>query len=112
MALTIPSYPDPRDPDHPLTNAYAWIAALQLDLRGGGGAVVLSIHPRESAWRGQPAGVLRVGLGEHLTPGGRFPTLDELMADPEFAGAYAVIGRKLYEQSTKHPLFRDATVVL
>jgi hypothetical protein len=117
MALILPSYPNPHDPDNPLVNAYAWLAELRLDLFTGQGQIVFNIHPNAAAWQSKPVDQLGIALGQVLGPGpeggpaATFPTLAELMADPEFAAAYATIGAKLYAIADLHPALAGATEV-
>jgi hypothetical protein len=117
MARQIPSFPDPRDKLNPLVDAYAWLSALSLDLASGQGQLVLNIHPHEAAWQDAPAAQLGMALGQVLGPGPEggppvtFPTLAELMADPDFAAAFAVIGAKLYAAADLHPLLVGAVEV-
>ena len=120
MALSTPTFPNPYS-STPLTNAYAWLAFLALDLSAGQGRVAFNVHPSEADWSKPPMGQLSITLGQDLNPpavGGPppppavFPTLAELMADPEFAAAYDVIGRKLYEHAAaKVPAFAGSTQV-
>lgn len=105
MALSIPSIVNPYDSANPIAPAYAWLSSLGLDLAHGAGQLVLSVHPREDAWMSQPIARIPVTLGQD------FPTLPELMADPEFAAAYAVIGGKLYAALLDHPQFAGSTIV-
>jgi hypothetical protein len=117
MARQIPSFPDPRDPATPLTDAYAWISGLSLDLSSGQGQFVLNFHPREAAWQSPPVAQIGIALGQVLGPGpeGGPPvtsaTLAELMADPEFAAAFATIGAKLYAIADLHPALAGAVEV-
>jgi hypothetical protein len=122
MALNIPTYANPFDPANPLTNVYGWTAFLALDAFADQGRLQLSINPNEAAWKAQPLATLSVSLGQVFTPANTnatppvaavaFPTLDELMADAEFAAAYEVIGQKLYAALVaNHPALTDATVV-
>jgi hypothetical protein len=92
MARQIPSFPDPRDPSAPLADAYAWLAGLALDLATGQGQFTINVHPHEAAWQSPPVAQIGIALGQVLGPGVTSPTLAELMADPEFAQAYTVIG--------------------
>jgi hypothetical protein len=118
MALTIPSYPIRFDPANPISNAYAWLAGVYLDLSSNSGRVVLNVHPNAASWQSPPVDQVAVALGQVFggpgatsgpdpgLPAVRFPTLGELMADPgpvgdtgiSFAQAYAVIGLKLYAE--------------
>jgi hypothetical protein len=111
MARQIPSFPDPRDPAHPLIDAYAWLAGLGLDLSTGQGQFVLNFHPNEAAWQSPPVAQIGIALGQVLGPGVTSPTLAELMADPEFAAAFATIGAKLYAVADLHPALAGATEV-
>lgn len=118
MALIIPSYPNPHDPANPLVDAYAWMASLILDLASGQGQIVLNIHPSEATWQSPPVAQLGIALGQVLGPGPEgepavaFPSLDELMADAEFAAAYATIGARLYAAAVAtHPALAGATQV-
>ena len=125
MALNVPEFPDPRDPANPLKNAYAWLAWWALDLSNDTGRLVLNIHPNEAAWTAAPVAQLGISLGQVLvpakpgdptadppvpaTPEVRFPTLEALMADPEFVAAYNTVGAKLYAASLNHPKLAGAT---
>jgi hypothetical protein len=118
MALIIPSYPNPHDPDNPLVNAYAWLAELRLDLFTGQGQIVFNIHPHEAAWQSKPVDQLGIALGQVLGPGpeggpaATFPTLAEFMTRLGFGQAYTTIGAELYaEARAKHPLLAGATEV-
>ena len=109
MALSIKNYPDPRDPANPLPTGYAWLSFLALDLRAGSGRLAFDVHPSESAWQGQPVGQVAISLGQGVGAS-HFPSLDELMGDPEFAAAYQVIGSKLYGAALSTlPAFEGAT---
>lgn len=109
MALTIADYPDPRDPANPLPTAYAWLSFLSLDLQSSSGRILFDVHPSEAAWQGQPVGQVSVSLGQGVD-GAHFPSLDELMADAEFAEAYSVLGTKLYGAALASvPTFAGAT---
>jgi hypothetical protein len=111
MARQIPSFPDPRDPSAPLADAYAWLAGLALDLATGQGQFTINIHPHEAAWQSPPVAQIGIALGQVLGPGVTSPTLAELMADPEFAAAYATIGAKLYAVADLHPSLAGAVEV-
>ncbi len=122
MALSIPTFENPYDPSTPFQNAYAWTANLALDVFHGLGRITLNVNPNENAWQGSPIGQVSINLGEVLVPASqdeqgdpvpevRIKTLLELMTDPEFAQAYAVIGSKLYAEAIKHPKFAGATQV-
>lgn len=111
MALSIATYPNPTDPNNPLADAYCWITTLTVDSLRGSGTVVLQVHPNEAAWQGVPLDRLTFSLGEQLTfPGDgsepvRFATLGQLMADPDFAAAFATVVGKLYETVAATPAF-------
>lgn len=125
MALNIPKYPDPRDPANPLSDAYAWLSEIALDLRGNAGRLTLNVHPNEAAWTAAPVAQLGISLGQILvpatpgdptaippvpaTPAVTFPTLADLMADADFASAYNTIGAKLYAAALAHPRLAGAT---
>jgi hypothetical protein len=121
MALNIPTYPNPYDPANPLSNVYAWISRLELNIAAGVGRMTLDLNPNAAAWAAAPLGQVGISLGQVLTPGNptanppvaaeSFPTLAELMADAEFASAYATIGQKLYAAALRHPSFSGATIV-
>lgn len=121
MALQIPSFPNPFDNDNPLENAYAWLAGIGLDIRANQGLATFNVHPTESAWESAPVAQVQIALGETLVFADptadppveviKFPTLDELMADPEFAAAYNLIGSKLYAHAIHHKRFQGSTVV-
>lgn len=110
MALIIPNFPNPHDPGHPIANAYAWLAGLALDLAHDQGSIVFNIHPNEESWQAQPIGQVTIALGQKVFVTGTtlFPSLSELMADPEFQEAYEVIGRKLYGAALGSPQFAGA----
>lgn len=119
MALNLPTLATPYGIE--LTNAYAWLSGLALDLSANTGRCVLNVNPDEAAWQSTPVVQVAVSLGQVLTPGDPtasppveptlFPTLSELMSDPEFAQAYSVIGAKLYAALLAHPALAGATVV-
>jgi hypothetical protein len=114
MALSIPHFPNPFDPANPLANAYAWTSALALDLAAGTGRLCLNVHPRPEAWESPPVAQIVVTLGESFPPvtEARMPSLAELMADPEFAAAYEVIGSKLYAAvAAHHPALAGSSLV-
>jgi hypothetical protein len=117
MALILPSYPNPHDPDNPLVNAYAWLAELRLDLFTGQGQIVFNIHPNAAAWQSKPVDQLGIALGQVLGPGpeggpaATFPTLAEFMARLGFGQAYATIGAELYAEADLHPALAGATEV-
>ncbi len=114
MALGIPSYPSPFS-STPITGAYAWLSFIALDLFSGQGRVVFNVNFAETDWSKPPVDQVSVSLGQTLkaatpgdanaeppvaeTPAVAFPSLAELMADPEFAAAYNVIGTKIYQQA-------------
>jgi hypothetical protein len=118
MALRIPSFPDPRDPDNPLIDAYAYLAEVRLDLASGQGQVVFNVHPHEAAWQSSPVAQIGIALGQVLGPGpeggpaATFPTLAEFLARVGFGQAYATIGADLYAAAlATHPAFAGATEV-
>jgi hypothetical protein len=117
MARQISSFPSPFDPATPLVDAYAWISGLNLDLFSGQGQFVLNINPNAAAWQSPPVAQMARATARQLGPGPEggpaktSPTLAELMADPEFAAAYAVIGAKLYAIADLHPALAGATEV-
>lgn len=118
MALSIPTFPNPYS-STPLANAYAWLAFIALDLSTGQGRVAFNVHPSAEDWSKPPLGQLSITLGQDLNPpaaGGPppppavFPTLAELMTDPEFAEAYRVIGAKIYQHAAaKVPVFAGSS---
>lgn len=121
MALIVPSFDNPYDPAHPLTDAYAWIAGLFLDLHSGNGRVVLNINPSEAAWNAIPVAQVSVSMGEAVVAGDAnadppvspvvFPTLPELMSNPEFAQAFNTIGYVLYTLVAERcPVLSGATI--
>jgi hypothetical protein len=119
MALDIPTYPNPFDPNTPLTNVYAWMSGIGMDMSNNTGRLTLNIHPNEAAWVGTPIGQISIALGETLVPANptaeppveevKFPTFTELMAIPEFATAYTTIGGILYQNCLPHPMLAGAT---
>jgi hypothetical protein len=118
MAFVVPSFPDPHDPETPLANAYVWRSKVTLDVATGQGEMVMNVHPREATWQSSPVDKIVIRLGEVLAPGDgwsppvSFPTIDEFMADPEFAAAYATIGAKLDAAAVaRHPLLAGAVPV-
>lgn len=123
MALRIPQFENPFDPSNPFADAYAWTAGLGLDLFAGQGRVTANVNPNENAWQSPPIDQVSISLGDELspavydqdgnvvTPAVKVKTLAELMADPEFAQAYQVLGGKLYQELAKHPKFSGATQV-
>lgn len=126
MALNIPSFPDPRDPANPITNAYGFIAEVTFSWIGES-KLTINISPNAAAWTGAPVDQIRVKAGEILAPAQydnwqspdrkvispevRYPTFEQLMADPEFAQAFAVIGGKLQTALAGHPRLAGATNV-
>jgi hypothetical protein len=120
MAIEIPTFPNPFDPNTPLTNIYAWMSFIAFDVRLDVGRLVLNIHPNESAWESQPLEQISIALGELLQPGDpnaeppvppkTFPTMAELMQIPEFASAYLTIGGILYQKSLDHPKLAGSTI--
>lgn len=128
MALSIPVFPNPFDQANPVQDAYAWIAGLALDLFAGTGRVVLNVHPNAQAWGSQPLMQMSISLGDIIIPAVEgnpnadppispvaavfFPTLGELMQDPEFASAYAVIGGKLYGALKEIPVLSESIDVM
>jgi len=127
MALGILSYPNPCS-STPMTNAYGWLSFIALDLFQGTGRVVFNINPTADDWDKPPVAQVSVSLGQTLTPATpgdpnatppvpateavTFDTLQELMADPEFAAAYRVIGAKIYQQAAaKVPAFAGSSQV-
>jgi hypothetical protein len=118
MAIQIPSFPNPNDKANPLVNAYGWLAGLSLDLFTGQGQVVFNVNPNPSAWQSKPVDQLGIALGQVLGPGGEgepavtFPTLEQFMARPGFAQAYATIGKEIYDAAVAlHPLLAGAVEV-
>lgn len=118
MALNIPSIENPFDPNNPLTDAYAWIVNISLDIYSNNGRVILNINPNEEAWSAPAMRQVSIELGQITKPINenndtevRVKTLSELMADPEFAQAYSVLGAKLYAEVLKHPIFENSTIV-
>lgn len=122
MALQISSFENPFDPANPLANVYAWTASLGLDIFAGTGRVTLNVNPNPEAWQAPPIGQIPISLGEvveravfedgiEVSPEVRVKTLAELMADPEFAQAYQVIGSKLYLEAKKHPKLKNSQIV-
>lgn len=126
MALLIPSFPDPRDPATPLQNAYAFISEVTFSWTGQS-RLTISVNPNVGAWTGAPVGQVQVRAGEILvpavyddpvspdrtivTPAVTYPTFEELLADPEFAQAFALIGAKLQAPLLNHPRLAGATVI-
>jgi hypothetical protein len=111
MARQIPSFPNPHDPANPLVDAYGWISGLNLDLFSNQGQFVLNINPNAAAWQSPPVAQIGIALGQVLASGTTSPTLAELMADPEFAAAFTVIGAKLYAIADLHPALAGAIEV-
>jgi hypothetical protein len=92
-----------------IKDAYAWISNLNLDLRQGGGLIVLDVHPSEEHWQKPPAEQILIRFGQQFPDGSEFPTLATALADPVVAEAYAKLGEALYYMiATTHPLFRTA----
>jgi hypothetical protein len=112
MALIVPSYPNPCDPNIPITNAYAWGSAAYFDLARGAGSLTLNINPNAEAWQGRPLDQIAVYFGDDLKGPEPMLSLAELMADPDFAAAFTMVVAKLYEAiKAAHPLLQDATIV-
>jgi hypothetical protein len=109
MSLLIPEYPNPFQAT-PASNAYGWISTLALDFTTPipSGRVALNVHADTAAALAgaqsidQPAFVLGVD---------GFPGFGELMHDPEFAQAFAVVRSKLYAAIGRQPLFAGAVEV-
>lgn len=86
MSLQLPSYPDPTNTS-PITNAYAWIAQINLDFVAGSGRVVVWVNrDAASAAAGlPPVATLGFALGEVVVPASgsapavTFPTLAQLL---------------------------------
>lgn len=110
MALNIPTYPNPFNRSTPLENAYGWIAGINLDISRNTGALVVNIHPEESAWTSDPISQITVSMGQPLDSG-HFPNLDELFGDQDFLSAYNTIGGKLYMYLLDLPAFSGATLI-
>ena len=106
MAIAVPEFTSPFDPANPVKDAYLWIASLALDNAAGTGRLTLNIHPNAAAHTAQPLAQINVTLGQVFQMGNQmaeppvpeiaFPTLAQLMNDPEVANAYAMLGAKLY----------------
>ncbi len=119
MALIIPSFPNKFNPDHPFSNAYAWMAGIALDISQGAGRLTLNINPNANAWASPPIDQIGITLGEVLVQANpsadppvaevKFPTLTELMANEEFAAAYNKIGLILYEAAMAHSKLTGST---
>lgn len=97
MALNVPSIADPRDPAHPVQNAYAWLSFLSVNMASNSGAIVLTVNPNADAWQARPIATLDLALGQKGVP-----TLDALMAEPAFAAAFNTIGQRLYALAAEH----------
>lgn len=122
MSLQVTSYPDPTSLT-PIANAYAWIGTLMLDFRANGGQgggwlrVDVNRDAADAAALMPAAAAVPVQLGQTLvpangnTPAVTFPTFAQLMADPEFAAAFATIRAKLYTELLTVPAFSGATEV-
>jgi hypothetical protein len=121
MAINIPEFPNPFDPNTPLTNVYAWLSFISLEISSGSGKLTLNLHPNEAAWQGQPLAQIDIALGEPLKDGDpnaeppiapiNFPTLLELMTIPEFVSAYNTIGGILYQKALDHAKLANATIL-
>lgn len=119
MHINIPSFPDPSR-TIPITNAYGWIAFEALDGNTGTGRITLNIHPDADSANAflTPATRLDVSLGELLNPASpgepamKFPSLMELMANPDFAQAYGIILYILYTALLNHPKLEGSTIVM
>lgn len=110
MALNIPIYINPFNESAPLENAYGWIAGIALDVSRDTGALVINIHPEESAWTSKPIEQITVSMGQPLNSG-HFPSLSEFFSDQEFLTAYNIIGGKLYQYLLSLPALSGATLV-
>lgn len=118
MSLQLPSFTPPYSAT-PIQNAYAWIANLLIDFRAMSGSLMMSIDASASdaAAGYPPIQGIAITLGQTLvpvngnTPAVTFPTLQELLADPEFAQAFGVIRTKLYTQLLNHSTFAGSTEV-
>jgi hypothetical protein len=121
MALNIPTFPNPFDPNTPLTNLYAWMSFVAFDVASGSGRLVINLNPNEAAWPNLPLEQIEITLGQLLQPGDpnaeppvppvTFPTIAELMAIPEFAAAYLTIGGILYQKALDHAKLQGATIL-
>jgi hypothetical protein len=112
MALNIASYNNQYSTT-PLVNAYAWITTLLLDFEFGTGALKVGINvDADSANAGKPPiERLGVSLGQTLAPGVTFPTFAQLMGDPAFAAAFAVIRKALFDALLTDPRLAGSTEV-
>ena len=108
-ALRLPSFPNPHDRNNPVANAYAYIGALTISFRDNTSTTVLHVHPNAAAWQDAPLGYIPIQGGEALAGDTHFPSLNEFMADPEFAQAFGVIAAKMYAQAKNHPQCAGAT---
>ena len=111
--LIVPSYPDPTATE-PAAGALAWIGGLTLDFESTTGQIHVIVHRDGPAAEAAKAPLDRFGiaLGEDYGPGsGGAPTFAELLSDPEFAAAFAVIRLKLFtEVLAAHPRLPGATL--
>ena len=127
MALSIPSVPNPFDPNNPFTNVYGWNAGVYLDISQDSGRIVLNVNTSPDNWEAQPITQFSMVPGEVAvpaipgdptqdppipdTPAVTIATLDELMNETTtigdtgltFAQCYATIGARLYQEWLKYP---------
>jgi hypothetical protein len=126
MSMTIPTFRNPYDlTGAPLADVFGWIRVVCLDAATGVGRVVLSLNPNPAAsGTSPPIAEIPADLGAVLVAGAppamdgstpevpavKFATLDELLADPEFAQAFGVILARLEREFLKVPELAQATI--
>lgn len=106
MSLRLPSYPDSHYAN-PLADVYAWVAMISIDFGTGSGRVMVNVHPDAASAAAGKFPLDQVGV----TMGRGFPSLAEMMADPQFAAAFGVIRTKLYDHLKALPAFQGAVDV-
>jgi hypothetical protein len=109
MALQFPTFPDPRDRNNPVADAYAYTSNLTIDVRNDAVTVTMHVHPNEAAWQDTPVGSITFEGGEDNGDGTSFPRPSELMSDPIFAQAYNYIGQVIYGHAKLSPKCATAT---
>lgn len=108
--MTLPSYPNRFDPEHPFTNVCPKIISVSLNLATGHGTALVGIY-RNSALAesgGEPIDLVDVRLGD--AEGGIGEDLETFASDPVFANYCAGVAMYLYEKMKLHPLFASAVI--
>lgn len=109
--LTVANFPDPQDPTNPIPVAIVRISGLSINFDSGYGELRLSAFRSNAAANdpaARPAADLTISLGQ-VFPAGKFPSIVEALADPDFANSWAILRGKLYGWAKTHPLLVNAT---